>query len=268
MKHDIAFIGAGTMGSGMINNLVKNEFKVKFYNRTPKEIDGASYTSLKNLEADVFFICVSNDEAVKNLFEKLNLQPGNIFVDTGTTSLELTEWLKEQCKEKDVEFLVAPITGSKTGSESGNLLFMVGGDKNVFDELHEEFEAMGKKAVYCGITGNGQKMKHALNLTQSNLLQGYLEGITLSLKQGLKLDAILEVMQNSAANNGVGTFKIPYIRKRDFTPHFLLNLMHKDLKLAEEEIKELKLNLPISSQTIKVFEEAMKHYSTEDFSAI
>ena len=128
---------------------------------------------------------------------------------------------------------------------------------------------MGKKAVYCGETPNGQKIKHVLNLTQSNILQSYLEGIVFSLKQGLELDVILDVMQNSAANNGVGSFKLPYIRKRDFNPHFLLNLMHKDLKLAEEEIKELKLNLPLSKETIKIFDEAMKDkLGNEDFSAI
>ena len=135
MKHDIAFIGAGTMGSGMISNLVKNDFKVKFYNRTPKEIDGATAVPMEELEADVIFICVSNDDAVKECFEKLSIKPGMIVVDTGTSSLELTSWLKEQCEIQDAEFLDAPITGSKLGAESGNLLFMVGGDKNVFDEL-------------------------------------------------------------------------------------------------------------------------------------
>ncbi|MDP2672918.1 MAG: NAD(P)-binding domain-containing protein [Nanoarchaeota archaeon] len=136
MKHKIAFIGSGTMGSGMINNLVKAGFEVEFYNRTPKKIEGATYKTLEELNSDVYFICVSNDEAVKNCFERINLQPGNIFVDTGTTSLDLTLRLKEQCKIKDVEFLDAPITGSKLGAESGNLLFMVGGNKYVFDELH------------------------------------------------------------------------------------------------------------------------------------
>ena len=269
MKHKIGFIGAGTMGSGMITNLVKKGFNVKFYNRTVKKIEGAYYSNLEDLEADVFFICVSNDQAVKELFSKIKFKPGNIFVDTGTTSLELTQKIKVECGKKKVGFLDAPITGSKLGSESGNLLFMVGGKKEVFDKLHEEFDAMGKKAVYCGETPNGQKIKHVLNLTQSNILQSYLEGIVFSLKQGLELDVILDVMQNSAANNGVGSFKLPYIRKRHFNPHFLLNLMHKDLKLAEEEIKELKLNLPLSKETIKIFDEAMKDkLGNEDFSAI
>lgn len=269
MKHKIGFIGAGTMGSGMITNLVKKGFYVKFFNRTFKKIEGAHYTKIEKLEADVFFMCVSNDQAVRELFSKINFKAGNIFVDTSTTSLELTKELKDKCEKKKVKFLDAPITGSKLGSESGNLLFMVGGDKKIFDELNEKFDAMGKKAVYCGKSGNGQRLKHALNLTQSNILQSYLEGIVFSLKQGLELDVILDVMQNSAANNGVGNFKLPYIRKRDFNPHFLLNLMHKDLKLAEKEIKELKLNLPLSKETIKIFDEAMKDkLGDKDFSAI
>lgn len=270
MKHKIGFIGAGTMGKGMIENLVKNGFDVSFYNRTPKEIEGANYiNSLKELEGEVIFICVSNDNALRELFEQINFKPGTIFVDCGTTSLKLTEEIKQRCEEKNVEFLDAPITGSKLGAESGNLLFMVGGKKEVFDKLSEEFEAMGKKAVYCGPTPLGQKIKHVLNLTQSNILQSYLEGVTFALRNGVSLEATLEVFENSGAKNGVGTTKLASIKQRNFEPHFLLELMNKDLHLAESEIEELGLKLPLSENTIRVFDRAMSEgLNREDMSAI
>jgi 3-hydroxyisobutyrate dehydrogenase len=269
MKHKISFIGAGTMGNGMICQLVQEGFDVQFYNRTPKEIEGATPTSLEDLSGDVIFICVSNDDAVKTCFDKINFRKDQIFVDCGTTSVELTKELQIMCDEKRCSFLDAPITGSKLGAESGNLTFMVGGKKEVFDMLEEEFAVMGKIAVYCGESTYGQKMKHALNLTQSNILQGYLEGVILCLKQGVPLEATLAVMENSGAKNGAGSFKIPYIKKRNFEPHFLLDLMYKDLKLAESEINSLGLDLPISKETISVFQEAMdKGLGKEDFVAI
>jgi 3-hydroxyisobutyrate dehydrogenase-like beta-hydroxyacid dehydrogenase len=269
MKHKISFIGAGTMGRGMINQLVLAGFNVEFYNRTPKEIESATSVSLEELSGDVIFICVSNDDAVKECFEKINFRQDQILVDCGTTSLQLTKELQTMCNEKGCSFLDAPITGSKLGAASGNLTFMVGGKKEVFDMLEEEFEVMGKIAVYCGESGFGQKVKHALNLTQSNILQGYLEGIVLCLKQGVQLDVAVTVMENAAAKNGVGSFKMPYIQKRDFEPHFLLDLMYKDLKLAESEIVELGLDLPVSKKTIAVFQEAMdKGLGEEDFVSI
>jgi len=269
MKHSISFIGAGTMGQGMIKNLAAKGFSVEFYSRTKKEIIGAKYADIGKLNGDVVFICVPNDEAVRDVFSKLKLRKGQILVDCSTTSLELTEWLDGECRKKNVEFLDAPLTGSKLGAESGQLLLMVGGDKKVFDSLEEEFKAVGKLAVYCGGDGCGQKAKHALNLAQSNILQGYLEGLVLGVKLGVELDVLLQVFENSAAQNGVGKFKLPSIRKRDFTPHFLLWLMHKDLKLAEEEMKQLKLELPLSRKTIEVFDNAMKKgLGEEDFAAI
>lgn len=269
MKHSISFIGAGTMGKGMIKNLAARGFQVEFYNRTKKEILGAKYADIGKLNGDVVFICVPNDEAVKDVFSKLKLREGQILVDCSTTSLKLTEWLAKECRKKNVAFLDAPLTGSKLGAESGQLLLMVGGEKKIFDSLEEEFKAVGKLAVYCGENGNGQKVKHALNLAQINILQGYLEGLVLGMKLGVSLDVLLEVFENSAAQNGVGRFKLPYIKKRDFTPHFLLLLMHKDLKLAEDEIKQLKLELPLSAGTIKIFDEAMKKgFGREDFAAI
>src|SRR3989344_4691617 len=118
MKHKISFIGAGTMGQGMIKNLVAHGFDVEFFNRTKKEISGARHVNLDRLSGDVVFICVSNDEALKEMFLGLNLRKGQIVVDCGTTSLKITSWIAGECREKGVEFLDAPITGSKLGAEN------------------------------------------------------------------------------------------------------------------------------------------------------
>ena len=88
------------------------------------------------------------------------------------------------------------------------------------------WNAMGKKAVYCGESGNGQKAKYALNLAQT-----------------LVIDAMIEILDTSGAKNGVASFKLPYIMERDFNPHFKYKLMHKDLKIAEKEMQKLNLNL-------------------------
>ncbi|HLC63642.1 MAG TPA: NAD(P)-dependent oxidoreductase [Candidatus Nanoarchaeia archaeon] len=269
MKHKISFIGAGTMGQGMIKNLAAHGFDVEFFNRTKKEISGAKYVSLDELSGDVVFICVSNDDALKEMFLGLELRKGQIIVDCGTTSLKRTSWISNECERDNVDFLDAPITGSKLGAENGKLLFMAGGDKKTFDSLQEEFNAMGKMSVYCGENGMGQRAKHALNLTQSNILQGYLEGLILAGKLGVSLDAMQQIMENSAAQNGVGSFKLPYIKRRDFNAHFQLWLMSKDLKLAEEEIKELGLDLPLSRMAIEIFDEAMREgLGKEDFCSI
>jgi len=272
----IGFIGLGTMGVGMVNNL-KSEFDVTVYNRTKSKTDGISRINvvdhpIKLGSNDIIFTCVSNDDALKEvLFGENGLFNGNIenkiIVDCSTTSINLTEKVKKECDKVNAFFLDAPITGSKLGAQNGTMMFMVGGEKKTFERVLPVFGVMGKTYVYCGKTPNGQKAKHALNLTISLTLQSYFEGLTLGVAHGVPYKAMNEVLQNSATASGLSKFKMPYIEKRDFDQHFTLKLMNKDLGLAKEDIKNLGLELPLASKIKEVFDKAMDR-PDEDFITI
>ena len=275
---NIGFIGIGTMGNGMVENLLKSGFNVYAHNRTKDKIKAIKHKNLTiadkpkelPLECDVIFTCVSNDEALKDILFSNDgvfktLSKKNRLVDCGTTSLELTKEIYEKAKKKGVEFLDAPITGSKIGAETGQLLFMVGGPKKIFDGCMPLWNAMGKKAVYCGEGGAGQKVKHALNLAMSLILESYLEALIFAMKSGVDIGPIMEVLDNSGAKNGVASFKMAFIMDRKFKPaHFLYKLMHKDLKIAEKEIKDLGIELPLSKEVFKQFQKGHEKGLDED----
>ncbi len=279
---NIGFIGIGTMGKGMVENLLKNGFNVFAYNRTRGKAEAIKHenfnivASPKELpeKCEAIFTCVSNDDALKEVLFSENgvfkaLNKNNILIDCGTTSAEFTKKIYSKAKEKNVEFLDAPMTGSKLGAESGQILFMVGGNKKVFEKCIPLWNAMGKKAVYCGESGKGQKAKYALNLTLSLTLESYLEGLIFAMKNNVSMDIMMDVLDNSAARSGIASFKLPYIMKRDFKPHFLYKLMHKDLKIAEKEMQKLNLNLPLSKEMFKQFQKGHeKGLDEEDFSAL
>jgi len=279
---NIGFIGIGTMGKGMVENLLKNGFNVFAYNRTKSKAKAIKHKNFNIVDnprelpgkTNIIFTCVSNDDALeevlfsgKGVFQ--TIKENNILIDCGTTSAELTKKIYGKAKEKNAEFLDAPITGSKIGAETGQLVFMVGGNKEIFDKCAPLWNAMGKKAVYCGESGNGQKAKYALNLAQTLILEGYLEGLIFGLKNNVPIDAMIKILDNSAAKNGVASFKMPYIIKRDFNAHFKYKLMHKDLKIAEKEIKKLRINLPLSKEMFNQFQKGHeKGLDEEDFCSL
>lgn len=279
---NIGFIGLGTMGKGMVENLLKNNFNVFAFNRTKSKLEAIKHENLTVVEApkdlsektDVIFTCVSNDDALRDVLFSENgvfqtMNENSILIDCGTTSTELTKEIYEKAKEKKVEFLDAPMTGSKLGAKSGQIFFMIGGKKEVVDSCKDLWDAMGKKTVYCGENGYGQKTKHALNLTASLILESYFEGFIFGLKNGVPIGAMREVLENGPTNNVVSTFKTPYIMKRDFEPHFLYKLMHKDLKLAEKDMQKLGLDLPLTKEIIKRFQKGHeKGLDEEDFCSL
>lgn len=276
----VGFAGIGTMGSGMSRNLVKAGFNVFVYNRTRAKAELIQGSTVVDTpaelcsKAEVILMCVSNDASLKDILYSATgimstISSKNILIDSSTTSVELTAKIAKKCAEKGAAFLDAPVTGGMKGAAEGTLLYMVGGKKEAFESCRKIFEAMGKRLVYCGPNTYGQRMKIALNLAQAMILESYLEGIVLGLKEDLPLDVIMETFDNSGAKSGVATAKMPSILQRDFSPTFLLELMNKDMKLAEHEIKKLGINLPTAAATIKMLQEGMdKDLAKEDWIAI
>lgn len=279
---NIGFIGLGTMGSGMVQNLLKNGFKVNAYNRTSSKAGKINHKNFNFAESpkeaceksEIVITCVSNDAALESVLFSNNgvfaaLGKGKILIDCSTTSVKATAKIAEECGKKNANFIDAPVTGSKTAAESGTLLFMAGGDRKTIGNCMPVFNAMGKKLVYCGPNTYGQRAKIALNLTQALMLQSCLEGLVLGAKNGVPLKSMLEIFENSGAKSGVGSVKVQKIMKRDFSPHFKLELMNKDVEFAMSEMKKLGLELPLSIEVAKVFKKAMSEgLGHEDFASL
>ncbi len=276
----IGFAGIGTMGTGMCKNLVSKGFTLFVYNRTKEKahaIQGAIVVDTPAelcRHAQLIFTCVTNDAALKDILYSQHgvmstLGSGNILVDSSTTSVPVTAQIAKDCEAKQAKFLDAPLTGSKPAADKGTLLMMIGGEREVFEHCRPVFDAVGKKLVYCGLNTYGQRVKIALNLTQGMILESYLEGIALALKEGLSLDAIRDVFDNAGSWNNVAAAKMPTIVQRDFTPIFLLDLMNKDMKLAEQEMKKLGIKLPLAESVIMIFGECMDMgLAKQDWSAM
>ncbi len=274
----IGFVGVGTMGRGMVQNLAKNNFEVLAYNRTKEKILDLASEKIKIVDsieevgaADVIITCLPGDESLNQVIfhSQLLLKLKNkILVDCGTTSIEMTQKVAKACEENSIDFMDAPITGSKLGAQKGTMTMMMGGKKETFDILLPVFEAMGKVHVYCGPTTYGQRAKLALNMAQAMILESYLECLIFGVKNGVPLEAMEKIMENSGAKSNIGSFKLPYIKKREFEQHFMLKLMHKDMTLAENEMKRLGLDLPLAKHIKEIFDHSLHKHGEEDLAAI
>jgi len=263
----VGFIGVGTMGRGMVQNLAKKGFFVLAYNRTKSKIEDLTSDKIKIVDtvkevcgADLVITCLPNDKSLEDVFFggiETFIEKDAIYSDCGTTSVDFTEKISKICMEKDIAFLDAPLTGSKLKAASGALTIMVGGNKEALKVCMPVFKSMGTTIVHCGANTYGQRAKIALNMAQALILESYLESIILGVKNGVPLKAMEEILENSAAKNGAGSFKLPYIKKRDFEQHFMLKLMHKDLMFADHERKRLGLNLPLAEKISGIFGQAL-----------
>ncbi len=260
----VAFLGLGIMGRPMAASLVRAGNEVAVWNRTPKDVEGAR-TAASAADAvngsDVVWICVSDTKAVESvLFGPQGVESaiaaGAIVVDSSTISPSAELQFAERLRAKGVEYVDAPITGSKAAAESASLIFMAGGDPAVLARLDPLFKAMGKQVFRMGDTSKGQAAKLAMNLQIALIYEGFAEALTLAAKLGVNVESLLPLIQASMVRSGVVEYKAPFVLKRDFSPNFPLRLMLKDIHLALNAAKEARVKLPALETVQDVYEMA------------
>jgi len=249
----VAFLGLGIMGRSMAANLVKAGYEVAVWNRSAgKDVEGArTATSPTDAAegAEVIWICVSDTKAVESVLfgeggAQASLKPGMIIADSSTISPSATRRFAERVKARGVDYVDAPMTGSKIAAANGSLIFMVGGDEAVIARLQPLFDAMGKQVFRMGETSKGQATKLVMNLQIALIYEGFAEALTLATKLGVDAGKLIPLVQASMVRSGVVDYKAPFILRRDFSPNFPMRLMWKDIHLALEAAKEARVRLP------------------------
>ncbi|TLN16484.1 NAD(P)-dependent oxidoreductase, partial [bacterium] len=234
----IAFLGLGIMGQNVTANLLKAGYDVTVYNRTPGKAGRLLAAGAKEAAtareavagADVIMIMVSDDAAVNAMVFGENgalagAHAGQIAIDL--TTIDPKTSLKECAafNAKGIEFLDAPVFGSKAESRDAGLWIVIGGKKEVYESVLPIFKVISATTHYMGENGKGAAMKLVGNMIVAYQLHALGEAMTLAEKAGLNPRDVLGVFEvtdfKSPILSGVGDA----LCRRDFSPSFYLKLM-------------------------------------------
>ena len=255
----VFFVGLGTMGYGMAQNLVNKNFSVTVYNRTRSRTQWFTDQDVRVVDtpsqgasgADAIITMLSDDRVVKEVILDpvhgivQSIGANTLLINCSTVSpalsLELFTLLETR---HHVRVLDAPVTGSAPQAKSGSLTFMVGGNFRDFQSAVPLFAAMGSKWLYMGPQGTGSMMKLANNTIVALNMMAVVEGMNIAVSSGIDPEMFLNVISNGGARNGMAESKREKILANNYRPDFTMALMLKDLKLASRLAEDLHLPLP------------------------
>ncbi len=281
-KPQIAFLGLGTMGSGMARQLLVHGFPLSVFNRNPEKskpfaAEGAQAASSPReaaAQADVIISMVADDNASRSLWLGENgalaaAQPGTVCIECSTVSLNWVGELSAAATARGCAFLDAPVTGSKTHAASGELTFLVGGDSNVLQKAQPVLSAMSKAVLHLGPTGSGAMMKLINNFLCGVQVAALAEAVAMIERSGLDRAKALEVLTNGAPGSPLVKTIAARMSAPEAAPHFLLRLMAKDLRCAIAEGGKLSLPLITAPAALELFHRAIAAgHGEKDMSAV
>src|SRR5512135_765575 len=257
---NISVIGLGLMGTPIATLLMKAHYPVKGFDILREQVANLVPLGLKTANspkeaargADLVILSLPNWNAVLEAVEgkdgvAAGARKGLIVLDTSTSPPWESRAMGERLSKKGIEWMDVPISGSSAQARVGNMVFMAGGKRSVFDRIKPVLDRIGKKSVYAGRTGDGATLKLVINHTLYLNQAAAIEGLVLGTKAGLRPDVLFDVITSGAASSDLLLSRGKDMLSGIFSPKGPVVIANKDLALSMETAKRLGVMLPVGA---------------------
>lgn len=244
---ELGFVGLGTMGGRIAKRLLDAGHRVTGHNRTRSKAewlikDGMAWSDTPREvaeAADVTFSMVTNTTALHAVTDGpdgilAGLGPGKLYVDMSTVSPEQSRELAGRVAERGARLLDAPVSGSVVTLEEGRLSIMVGGEAEDVERVRPVLLDIGPKVTHVGGNGQAALMKIASNTNLAVQIVAFSEAVLLAERGGVPREVAVEVLLNSVIASPMLKYRGPFVLKPPAEAWFDVNMMQKDLLLAQE----------------------------------
>lgn len=277
----IGWIGAGRMGTQLIQRLLDAGYDVAVYNRTAAKVAplveaGASHVARPAdlADRDLVFSMVSADKDLEAvLLGEDGLFSGErgprIVADVSTVSVATSEKVRAVATERGTAFLATPVSGNPAVIAAGMLTVAVSGPRDVFDEVEPVLQVFGRGVTYVGEGEVARLVKIAHNVFLGVVTQSLAEITVLAQKGGVSREAFLSFLNDSVMGSVFTGYKTPAFVNLDFTATFTMPLLQKDFDLGLDAAYRLGSPMPIASATRQIVAQEVGAGNTElDFATL
>jgi 3-hydroxyisobutyrate dehydrogenase-like beta-hydroxyacid dehydrogenase len=278
----VGWIGLGNMGAPLAARLVKAGYDVEVWNRTASKAQpladaGAGVVAaIRDLGSrDVVFTMVSTSADLEQVLldPHTGLLTGDsipqVIVDCSTVSVEMSKKVREAAEARGVRFFASPVSGNGKVVAAGKLSLMCSGDAETFEMVRPMIEKLGRHVTYVGAGEEARLVKIYHNLLLGIYTQALAEILTLGQKNGVKREAVMEVINNSVMGCIFSQYKTPAMVNLDFHPTFTPVLLRKDFDLGLTEARKNEVPMPITNLTRDIVESTIGHgYAKDDFATM
>jgi 3-hydroxyisobutyrate dehydrogenase-like beta-hydroxyacid dehydrogenase len=255
----IGFVGLGNMGGSMAARFLAAGYPVYGedqdrgrarglvhdgleWRRTPREVAEA---------ADVVFTSVPDDSVLELVASGpegilAGLAAGKVWVDMSTVSPNVSREIAERVHALGATMLDAPVSGSVPQVQAGTLTIMVGGDKQAYARVEPILRALGTP-THIGENGQGLVLKLAINISLAVQVLAFAEGLLLAERAGIDRKLAVDVMTQSPIGSPMLKARGPLILDLPDEAWFDVRLMQKDIVLALDTGRELRVPLPTAA---------------------
>jgi len=263
---NVGFIGLGIMGKPMAFNLLKGGHTLFLHSRSgvPAElVDAGGHAcpspAVVAARSEIVITMVPDTPDVERvLFGPQGvadaLTPGALVIDMSSISpIETKQFAARIKKERDCDYLDAPVSGGQVGAQNAALTIMVGGSPAAFERARPLLAQMGKNITHIGENGAGQTCKAANQIVVALTIEAVAEALVFAVKAGADPVKVRQALLGGFAASRVLEVHGERMITRAFDPGFRIELHQKDLNLVLSGARALGVSLPNTATTQELF---------------
>jgi 3-hydroxyisobutyrate dehydrogenase-like beta-hydroxyacid dehydrogenase len=271
MRLRIGFLGLGTMGEPIANNLRKAGHDLTVWNRTPAKAShivskgGKLAGSARECAAgkDVVFTCVADERALEAVLEgpdglMAGLGGGAVLVDMTTAGTRSAASVTERAAKAGASFVACPILGSRHAAEQAQVVLVAGGPAAARERVRPALHAVSARLFELDDPVHAALLKLCVNAVGGAMITAFGEALALGTAGGLPVPQIVEVLQASSFHSPLFLIKGELVEKKDFAPRFAIGLAEKGQRLAQDAAAQYRLKLPINEAVRRLFSDAVE----------
>jgi 3-hydroxyisobutyrate dehydrogenase-like beta-hydroxyacid dehydrogenase len=265
---NIGFVGLGHMGGNMAARFLDAGYTVYGEERSREHAQALEHRGLRWRSTprevaetvDIIFTSLP-DDAVLELVGSgpdgilAGIGHGKIWVDMSTVSPHASREMAERVRARGARMLDAPVSGSVPQVQAGTLTIMVGGDKEPYARVEPLLRELGSP-THIGENGQGLVLKLAINISLAVQMLAFSEGLLLAERSGIDPNLAKDVMTKSPIGSPMLKARADLIFDLPDEAWFDVSLMAKDIGLARETARALRVAVPSAAAADKVLQVA------------
>src|SRR6266498_3656944 len=224
-RETIVLLGTGMMGAAMGRNLLRAGFPVRAWNRTSAKV--------APLAEEGALAAASPAEAVSGAGIVLTmLADGAVWVQSSTVGVDDTERLAAMAGQRGIQFVDAPVLGTRQPAEKGELTVLASGPGSARERCQPVLDAIGSRTLWLGEAGAGTRLKLVVNTWILGLVGALASTIALARTLGVAPEQFLGTIEGSPMGTAYARTKGNLMAAGEYPTSFSLTLADKDVRLA------------------------------------
>ena len=266
----LGFIGLGVMGQPMALNLARAGAPLVVWNRTAAKCEALRDAGAKvaSSPAEVFslarvvILMLANGAVIDSVVGRGTPDfqrnvAGRVIVHMGTTSPEYSRGLADDIRAAGGDYVEAPVSGSRTPAEAGQLVAMLAGEQATVEEVRPLLQLMCRETIACGPVPNALLMKLSINLFLITMVTGLAEAVHFAQRNGLDLSQFLAVHDAGPMASSVSRIKAHKLADGDFAVQAAAADVLYNNQLIAEQARKANIASPLLNVCHELFSETV-----------